>query len=838
MLFCIAASSSSMFAAMAWIAPVVILFFFVGVYVGSEIMHNMNAENDSLGINNNVQTMPADIVIDRSVRSSLRGAAETITNSLDSVITNTVVSEPMKFMSPAVDRIPQTTQDNNLRVAIPPGTPKRSSHTVVSSQSKPNPSSMNSVVVNAPHKLVRLAPNQKQSSVITNTHQDDLDEHTIALKNSFPILNSNTFYTAPVDILGSNPNVLVGAWVYLDAHPFHDTDMRTIFSNKGSGCDKSEGMYGISLFINNWEQKDHQIYTEYGNAESGCNKLGTSGLTLETERWYHIAVLHSSNTVAIYLDGAVVAERIDAGSQILQRHRSMIIGQFEGGAFPFYGNISHVAVVHPTPLMIAGAKETNAGSLSTYMSNIVKSMMAVPSEVKDTPGLYALIPLNDHTKGSGVIYRPDNALQGKKLPMVGLYSGVGLSQVGGSVLETVSASGLVTGLADDRIVTADMIAESDAAGRIRREKVKAAMQRSWSAYKQYAFGYDELKPISKRGHNNWGGMGVTLVDSLDTLWVMGMRKEFDEAKDWVRDRLSFNNAGSVSVFETTIRELGGLLSAYDLSKDKVFLDKAEILGRKLLGAFDTPTGIARSSLNMKTGVGSGGWSGGSAILAELGTLQVEFRYLAHHLKDPAMEAKAMKGIQTLATKPSGSGLYPIKINTQNGGFADSMITFGALGDSFYEYLLKMWLQGGRKEQWLRDMYDRAMDGAVKLLLKQSHPSKLSFLSDYNGRSNFYKMDHLVCFMPGLLTLGAYTDPNGLDSPRAKRDLDVAKALMYTCYQMYHRTASGISPEYVEFKKNQDIVIGRTAPFYILRPETSESLFIMNQLTKDPIYRDW
>jgi mannosyl-oligosaccharide alpha-1,2-mannosidase len=115
---------------------------------------------------------------------------------------------------------------------------------------------------------------------------------------------------------------------------------------------------------------------------------------------------------------------------------------------------------------------------------------------------------------------------------------------------------------------------------------------------------------------------------------------------------------------------------------------------------------------------------------------------------------------------------------------------------------------------------------------------MAFLSDWNGRSNQRKMDHLVCFMPGLLVLGAYNDPKGLDSKRAQRDLAVGKALMYTCYQMYERQKTGIAPEYVEFPKGRDMVVGSTAPFYILRPETAESLFILNQLTGEPLYRDW
>ena len=79
------------------------------------------------------------------------------------------------------------------------------------------------------------------------------------------------------------------------------------------------------------------------------------------------------------------------------------------------------------------------------------------------------------------------------------------------------------------------------------------MKHVWAGYKKYAFGFDELKPLSKVGHNPWGGMGTTLVDSLDTLWLMGMKEEFWEGRDWVRDHLSHDHVGSVSFFETTIR---------------------------------------------------------------------------------------------------------------------------------------------------------------------------------------------------------------------------------------------------------------------------------------------
>lgn len=102
----------------------------------------------------------------------------------------------------------------------------------------------------------------------------------------------------------------------------------------------------------------------------------------------------------------------------------------------------------------------------------------------------------------------------------------------------------------------------------------------------------------------------------------------------------------------------------------------------------------------------------------------------------------------------------------------------------------------------------------------------------------HKMDHLSCFLGGNLALGAYTHPDGLASMRAQRQLKVGKQLAYTCYQMYARSKSGLSPEYVSFEGSDDFVKAHDAPYYNLRPETSETFFILYHLTKDPVYREW
>ena len=305
--------------------------------------------------------------------------------------------------------------------------------------------------------------------------------------------------------------------------------------------------------------------------------------------------------------------------------------------------------------------------------------------------------------------------------------------------------------------------------------------------------------------------------------------------------LNHDNVQTVSVFETTIRSLGGLLSAYDLSGDFAFLEKADDLGSRLLKAFDSPSGIPYGQVHLQTGKASNiAWVAHSALLAEYATLQVEFRYLARATGKKEYAIKAERIFEIIEDLQPQSGLLSFQtLNLQHSPrFQGSHISFGAMGDSAYEYMLKQWLQGGRKEIKYRMMYDKSIQGLHDELLVRSTPSGLLYVAEKVKGTLKHKMDHLVCFLSGTLALGAYTDPYGVYSPRAQRDLRTAKSLAYTCYQMYARTKTGLAPEIVKFRSDHDFYIEPQDAFYILRPEAVESFFILNQLTGDPIYREW
>eukprot|EP00939_MAST-03C_sp_MAST-3C-sp1_P000143 g143.t1 len=381
----------------------------------------------------------------------------------------------------------------------------------------------------------------------------------------------------------------------------------------------------------------------------------------------------------------------------------------------------------------------------------------------------------------------------------------------------------------------EILAMSDELGRKRAEAVKRSFKFMWDNYRNRAMGKDELKPRSGSGDNNWGSMGVTLVDTLDTLWLMGLREDFEAAKRWVATSLDFSRVHKMmSFFETNIRMMGGLLSAYDLSGDRVFLDKAEDLGRRMKPGFGTSTGIPQAQIALGSGNIKASWTGNKAVLAEFGTLQVEWRYLSHVTGNPEYRRLA-EHIYDAMGPATLDGMWPTLMDRNNGHTSGSVYSFGALADSYYEYLLKVWLQGRKREPRYREMYDRAIEGMSKHLLGQS--GHLKFVGERHGRSFQKKMEHLTCFVGGMLALGSVNDPQGVDSARAQRDMRNAKSIAYTCYRMYRDTPTGLSPEFVTFDNNGHILVG-SVKYYILRPEAAETMFVLHQLTGHPVFRQW
>ncbi|ODA76029.1 hypothetical protein RJ55_08311 [Drechmeria coniospora] len=179
--------------------------------------------------------------------------------------------------------------------------------------------------------------------------------------------------------------------------------------------------------------------------------------------------------------------------------------------------------------------------------------------------------------------------------------------------------------------------ESKASKDVRLErlaKVRGEIARAWGGYRSYAWMHDELSPVSGRHRDPFCGWAATLVDSLDTLWIAGLRDEFDEAAKAVKN-IDFTATPrfSIPVFETTIRYLGGLIAAYDVSGGKrgnypFLLEKARQLAEVLMGIFDTPNRMPILFYQWQPQFASQTHTAGQASIAEFGTLSLEFTRLA------------------------------------------------------------------------------------------------------------------------------------------------------------------------------------------------------------------
>ena len=426
----------------------------------------------------------------------------------------------------------------------------------------------------------------------------------------------------------------------------------------------------------------------------------------------------------------------------------------------------------------------------------------------------------------------------------------------------------------------------------RRERVVEAMELSWDAYERYAWGYDEFHPETKKGrHMAPKGLGWIIVDALDTLMLMNLTSRLTHAREWLSKELTWDQDQDVNTFETTIRMLGGLLSAHYLSTEfpelapiadddpgtpgeDLYLEKAKDLADRLMAAFDSPSGIPYASVNLAQYKGLISHADlGASSTAETTTLQLEFKYLAKLTGEKDFWDRSERVMKLVDDNGAKDGLVPIFVYATTGNFQGENIRLGSRGDSYYEYLIKQYLQTNKKEPVYQEMWREALQGVRKHLITYTEPSQFTIIGERPGGlagELSPKMDHLVCFMPGTIALGA---TGGLTEQEAKKlptwtkqdeaDMQLARELMQTCWGMYKWMATGLSAEITYFNIGKP-PLPESAPHQapaefdpapdaewrkafdvkpldthnLQRPETVESLFYMWRITGETKYRDW
>ncbi|KAF4626489.1 hypothetical protein G7Y89_g11674 [Cudoniella acicularis] len=430
----------------------------------------------------------------------------------------------------------------------------------------------------------------------------------------------------------------------------------------------------------------------------------------------------------------------------------------------------------------------------------------------------------------------------------------------------------------------------------RRAAVAESFNHSWAGYKKNAWLRDEVAPLSGKWKDTFGGWAATLVDSLDTLWIVGLKDEFEVAVKAIEEiDFTTTDEKDINIFETTIRYMGGFLAAYDISDAKypTLLAKAVEVGELVMSCFDTPNRMPITRWDWKKYMsGEPQAAPMRTLVSELGSLSLEFTRLTQLTGDPKYY-DAVQRIGDVFEESQNTtklpGMWPITVDPSIPSFSDdSMFTLGGMSDSLYEYFPKQYLiLGGLLEQ-PKHMYEEFIKVAkaemfFKIYNPKNEPILVSGDIRMAGTRPTLAVDlqprgqHLTCFTGGMVALAARI----FDRPD---DIATAEQLTAGCVWAYDSNQNGIAPEIftvIPCPKNGDCTwtddayydalatrypvengVTETIPSrdervkevakerhlvpgitelndrrYILRPEAIESVFIMYRVTGDQKWQD-
>ncbi|KAF9605954.1 hypothetical protein IFM89_021280 [Coptis chinensis] len=396
-----------------------------------------------------------------------------------------------------------------------------------------------------------------------------------------------------------------------------------------------------------------------------------------------------------------------------------------------------------------------------------------------------------------------------------------------------------------------------------RDEVRDMFYHAFGGYMKHAFPLDELRPLTCAGEDSLGGYALTLIDSLDTLALLGDREQFATAVEWIGNNLRFDINKTVSVFETTIRVLGGLLSAHLIasdfatgmrvpSYDDQLLNLSEDLALRLLPAFDTPTGIPFGSVNLLHGVDENESkarcvvfimlekfrcpcpaTGGhlithvTTIIAEVGlrmlkhitstagggTLTLEFGVLSRLTNNTVFEQVTKNAVRGIWARRSEINLVGAHINVFTGEWTQKDAGIGTSIDSFYEYLLKAYILFGEEEYLF--MFREAYKAVMHYLYNDPWYVEVNM----NSAAIVWPLfNSLQAFWPGLQVLAGDIDP-------AIRTHNA----FFSVWKKYGFTPEGFNLATFTVQQGQKS--------YPLRPELMESTYLLYKATRDPRYLD-
>ncbi|XP_016950758.1 mannosyl-oligosaccharide alpha-1,2-mannosidase IA [Drosophila biarmipes] len=368
-----------------------------------------------------------------------------------------------------------------------------------------------------------------------------------------------------------------------------------------------------------------------------------------------------------------------------------------------------------------------------------------------------------------------------------------------------------------------------------RVQLKEMMQHAWRSYARVVWGTNEFRPVSQRVHvgSDFGTykLGATIIESLDTLYLMGLDKELKRSRDWIEKSFSLDRVDEpLPLIALTSRLLCPMLTLYSLTGDLLYKDKAVHIGDRILSAFDTATGIPRRLVVPKEGSTLTKYLDDMSRTSEFGALHLEFFYLSEITGSPVYRDR-VQGIQDRIAKAAKvNGLYPNAFCTKYGTWESHNCSI----NRYHDTLLKAWMQSGKTDSQNEVLFEDALLAVVQNLVV-INAEEATYVTDMRDGTLTHRMRQSDCFAGALFALGAAA--TSMD--HWEKYAEIGIGITDTCHDMFWDSSTRLGPDTFAFtEKSQKEILPLQRNFYMLRPEVVESYFVLWRLTHDEKYRLW
>lgn len=331
---------------------------------------------------------------------------------------------------------------------------------------------------------------------------------------------------------------------------------------------------------------------------------------------------------------------------------------------------------------------------------------------------------------------------------------------------------------------------------------------------------------------------------------MGLSGIFEEALNFTQN-INFNVSNTpdtVNLFETTIRYVGGLLSAYELSgkKHSFLVSKVKQLADKLSFAWAPGLVVPFNTIDFTSNTPIVDTTG----IAAVGTLTLEWSTLSKYTGNNTYRQLTVDTFKHLAENPAPlPGLPAQDIDPSTGEPFGGYVTWGGGSDSYFEYLIKYARLSNTDDNTFANAWRTAVDSSISTLARTSTVGNHLYMADFDeNRQIRHVGSHLECFMAGNWLLGGKLINNATI-------VDIALKLNDACWNTYAGDATGIGPESFAYISSDGNFTGGDAPTaeqlafynehgyyitgsdYIQRPEVLESNFYAWRVTGNTTYLD-